>query len=633
MGSRKDSFVETVGVVLGLMGLTALMVGTIAFPIAKTWKNSFSITFLPAGAVLLAGSAFIKWRLASILLLPAGAVGLAITLMGWGKASEEAARLPYLLPTIIASLLMLASLAINVPAMIRGTSQRRGLVGANVFLMCLMGMVLLVAGNYLASRYYTKRDLTKTGTFTLSQRTADYVKSLDEPVTVTVIMSQTSGVTDEFDYACYGFAQNMLDSYATVSKGKLTVEYIDPISERQKALTFFNDLGGGEREQSIVFTSDQGFHQIPRRSLLDQDPMARFRGYAQSEPKFQGETVFTAALMKVTDKKRSTIYFTTGKGEKSLESGQNAMTYIAKRIREDNYDTKTINLAAQPLPDDCDILAIVGPRRPFSQPELDQIAKYLDNPAKPGKLFVALDPLVERVQESGLESILQERGLTVRQDVTAINPEDSLMAALIDPLTVYSTHTRHEITEKMEGLSTVFRVSCMIEPQKAPQGPQGQPVPMPYESEALALADKGWGEVNLSGERVKYDAGTDVAGPVPIAAASKKRDPNQPPPNPYMPSPPADPSFDGARIVATGDSDFLTDSMMQQGPGNVDFALNCINWLARKTNRLGIAAKPLFAEPISIKPGEGEAIFYGTLIGLPYLALVVGGIVYWRRTL
>ncbi len=67
MKASKNSFVETIGVILGLAGLTCVVVGAVAFLIAGEWKNSFSITFLPVGVILLVGSAFIMWRLASVL--------------------------------------------------------------------------------------------------------------------------------------------------------------------------------------------------------------------------------------------------------------------------------------------------------------------------------------------------------------------------------------------------------------------------------------------------------------------------------------------------------------------------------------------------------------------------------------
>ena len=124
-----------------------------------------------------------------------------------------------------------------------------------------------------------------------------------------------------------------------------------------------------------------------------------------------------------------------------------------------------------------------------------------------------------------------------------------------------------------------------------------------------------------------------LRGPVAIAACSQEKDPSVPPPSPYQPPTPPNPNFNGARIVVTGDSDLMTDQIVRACSGNIDFVLNSINWLSRKSTPLGISAKPLLADSIQImKPEQMQAIALSTLFGLPYIALVIGGIVYWRRS-
>ena len=629
LASNKDSLIETIGVIIGLAGLTCLLVGTIAFPVAGSWKNSVSIATLPIGAIFLIGSAFIKPRLPAVLLLPAGIVGVSIGLLGMNKLPENTSAMPYWIPVIAGCVFIVASIIFNISALSRSASKRRGLVGANVFLLCLMGLAVLVGINYMASMYYSKRDLTKTGRFTLAPRTIDILKNLPEPVEVTFVMQPGDFVSD--------FAKNMIEDYATLAKNKLTVKYIDPVNEPEQALKFFKDLSGGDKVYSVIFRTTHAFKQVPQSQLLEEvNPMAAYYGQ-QEDPKFKGEAEFTAAIIKVTDVKKSTIYFTTGKGELPIDSeaaggNPSAMTAVSKYIKDDNYDTKTINIASDKrIPDDCDVLAIIGPKRPFSQWEIDLISEYLKNR---GKLFVALEPVIDRdVQSSGLEKLLEDWGIRVRTDVLAINVERTIFG-VTGGAEIFAEHPKHEITQKMGSMATLFRIACIVDPIQPPRGPEGQPAPARWDAASLAkTSEQGWGEADLDNlNKIKFNEGADVRGPVSLAAASQERDPNMPPPNPYGPPPKPDPNFNGARIVVVGDSDFLTDPIVRNGPGNVDFTRNCFNWLARKNVSLSISAKPLLAEAISIKPEEMQAIFYSTLVGLPYLALMIGGIVYWRRS-
>jgi len=633
--SNRSSFVEVIGVVLGLTGLTCLMIGTLAFAVAGSWKNGASLTFVPAGAVLMVGGALIKWRLASVLLLPAGIVGSVIGGITWANAPETASKLPFILPTVIGAGLIIASAAINLPALLKsGSASRRGMVGANVVVMCLIGLVIVIVVNYLASLYYHQRDLTKTGRFTLSGKTISVLKSLKDDVQVTAILPPGQVSVNGIPIDIYSPTKRMLDDYARISDGKVSVRYIDPMTERKEIEDFFSKYEDGVQTLSVVFRTSKVSKQVMIDDILeDIDPYARMRG-GDVNPKFAGESAFTAAIMKVTDEKKPVICFTGGKGELPLKQGRGrepSMSILADNIRKDNYELRTINIAADgKIPDDCDILAIIRPMHPFSQTELDLIDEYLDNH---GKLLVALEPEFSKAPATGLERLLEERNIRMRTDALAIGRGGGLFGLRLS-YQVLAHHPAHEITEKLGNVATMFYVSGAVEPITPPRGPQGQPMPARFTATTIATtSDDGWGEVNQLGEeRMEPDPGIDISGPVSLAVAAVENDPNMPPPNPYGPPPPPDPNFNGARIVALADGDVFSNGAVTRGPGNVDFVLNCINWLAKKTERLDIGAKPFFAEAMTIKPQEQSAIFLSTLFGLPYLALVVGGIVYWRRS-
>jgi len=631
---NRSSFIDLIGVILALTGTTCLMAGVVAFAVAGGWKNSFSLTFVPAGAVLLIGGGLIKWRLAALLMLPVGVLAAAMGGILWSKAVaspvEGVGTAQFIVLTCIGIGLLAASVALSLPALL--SSSRRGMVGANVVAMSLIGLGIVVVVNYLGSLYYHQRDLTNVGRFTLSGKTISILENLEKDVEITVILPPGQLGVYGIPIDLHSPTKRMLEDFARISDGKVKVNYIDPMHEKSIE-DFFSKNMDCEQTLSVVFRTSKASRQVKLQDLIkDMDPYARMRG-EEMNPKFAGESAFASALLKVTDEKKPVIYFTGGKGELPLKQGSGreaSMSILGDHIRKDNYELKTINIATDGIPDDCDILAIVRPKHAFSQTELDLIEDYLDSS---GKLLVALEPEFTKVPPTGLERLLAERNIRVRSDALAIGRGGGIFGQELS-YQIHAQHPPHEITEKLGNVVTMFHVSGAIEPIAPQPGPQGQPLPARFNAATIAAtSDDGWGELNQLGqERMEYNTGIDISGPVSLAVAATENDPNMPPPNPYGPPPKPDPNFNGARIVALADGDVLSNGAVTRGPGNIDFALNCVNWLAKKTERLDIGAKDFFAKPMAIEPDEQSAIFLATLFGLPYLVLVVGGIVYWRRS-
>ncbi len=86
----------------------------------------------------------------------------------------------------------------------------------------------------------------------------------------------------------------------------------------------------------------------------------------------------------------------------------------------------------------------------------------------------------------------------------------------------------------------------------------------------------------------------------------------------------------GARVVVFGDVDFAANAFANN-PGNRDLVLNSISWLARKEKELGISAKAPDVRRSIIKPAQMTFIFWSSIAGLPFIGILVGGIVWWVR--
>src|SRR5690606_31729247 len=84
------------------------------------------------------------------------------------------------------------------------------------------------------------------------------------------------------------------------------------------------------------------------------------------------------------------IYFVAGHGEGDLsESGERGYSQIAEKLASEGIEHESLHLSSQAIPEDAAALAILGPRRPYMQEEIDALRTWLEGG---GRLLVALEP-------------------------------------------------------------------------------------------------------------------------------------------------------------------------------------------------------------------------------------------------
>ena len=118
-----------------------------------------------------------------------------------------------------------------------------------------------------------------------------------------------------------------------------------------------------------------------------------------------GEQMFTSMLLAVTSAKPFKAYFLQGHGEPSLSDTDETGYLKFGSILAQNYIavTNLELLGDNPVPMDCNLLIIAGPRTAFSEPELQKIDQYL---TQGGRLLVLFN-YASIKHPTGLEAILQ----------------------------------------------------------------------------------------------------------------------------------------------------------------------------------------------------------------------------------
>src|SRR5258706_10947025 len=90
----------------------------------------------------------------------------------------------------------------------------------------VIGLGILVLLNWLGARHYRRFDWTKSGLYTLSDKTVKVLKELKTPVSVVVFMTEGSPLHAE--------TQELLRRYKAKSS-LISVESLDPVRNRARA--------------------------------------------------------------------------------------------------------------------------------------------------------------------------------------------------------------------------------------------------------------------------------------------------------------------------------------------------------------------------------------------------------------
>ena len=486
--------------------------------------------------------------------------------------------------------------------MSRPSAARAGAGAAGIALL----FALFVGANYLGARHWVRGDWTKTHLFSLSQTTKKVLSGLTRPVQVTVFMTRNSRL--------YQPVSELLSRYRTAS-AKVEVEFLDPERNPMRAEALVKQFG--IRQNTVVFRSGERKKYVEEDKLADFDFSGAQMGASPQIRSFKGEEAFTSAILDVTEKSVSKIYFSSGHGEPRIDSQERGRGFAqAKQLleRENLSVASWDSLGKGSVPADATVVVVAGPRAALLEPEAAALKSFAQGG---GRILLMLDPVLPQpgAPESSLGAgdFLATYGLKVGADIV-IDPANAV--PMVGPETlVANNYGSHPIVRSLaeEGLPVVFPLARSVsKPVKPPEG---------YSETMLVETSKeGWGETSLTKlEAVQKDK-DDTPGPVTIAVAveSEKKDKD--------PKAPAK-TF---RLVVIGNSRFATNGSIANA-GNANLLLNAVNWLSGQERLVGIAPKTPEQASLALTRAQVNRIGLFTILGLPAFAIVLGVWVWYRR--
>jgi ABC-type uncharacterized transport system involved in gliding motility auxiliary subunit len=468
---------------------------------------------------------------------------------------------------------VLVSVIVNANELREGISGRSTKAGANGIVYAVAVLAIVVLINFIAARNHSRFDTTENKQYSLADASISLVKGLEKQVKVTGFF--LGGKADPIE--------DLLDNYRFVNPGKFEWEIVDPDKRPDLAERY-----AIRANATLVVESGE-----ERKTLTNVNPATL-------------EESLTNAILGVSSVGKKTVCAVEGHGEKSFEDVQTEFGYAAAKqaLEGENYAIKPLLLASvDSVPDDCTLLFIGGPERPFFASEAGIVDAYLE---KGGAVYALIDPRYA----GPLVDVLKKWGVALRDDLIVDKVVRLFEGETLGLQPIVTTYdTAHPITREF-AKQTIFTQARSVYGVEAPEG---------YTVTELAKSSpSSWGETNIerlfkSGE-VALEPG-DANGPLALGVAV---------------GPGGEQREGKAKLVVFGDADFANNRTITAF-FNTDLFLNAANWLTDQEKQISIRPKGPRSSFVRLTDDQMATIFHLAVLIFPQLLLTLGIIIAWRR--
>lgn len=279
---------------------------------------------------------------------------------------------------------------------------KRGGYSLAITAIVLVGLIVFnwLVG-VLADRFHLEFDMTTNQKNSISQENIDYIKGIEDEVTITIIGSEENyasyvayyaqnyyGVTisSNSDYEYFEQTQTLISKYGEYNDN-LVIKYIDPQSTEYTSITSSYSSYDFIYGDMIVQSSASGNKRTKILSFNDI--------YATTEDStsyyYYGYSTYTLASNKLESALTSAIAYVTSSDTKkvALITGHSENSYSSAfqdLLVSNNYDMTVISDSLiSEIPSDYDAIIISAPTIDFVGTELDAVSEFLDNNGQLGK--------------------------------------------------------------------------------------------------------------------------------------------------------------------------------------------------------------------------------------------------------
>ncbi|MBL6829695.1 MAG: GldG family protein [Puniceicoccaceae bacterium] len=474
---------------------------------------------------------------------------------------------------------------------------------ANRIVQIMLGLCLIASLNYLAAKYFSRIDLTQSGSYTLAPESKAYIRGLEEPVNIIVTIPNDPEVAELKQI--HQHLRKLLREYEAegMKEGKayINIEFVDIYRQRKRAQDLSNKYKL-RQENIILVTMGERSREIRQAELYE---------VADNQiVGFRGEKAITSAIIDVSAKDEDKIYFLVGHGEMRLDDVDplRGLSQLEAFLRERNYILATLDLTVdENVPVDADLIVVPSPQASLLSEEVEKLRRYMSE--RNGRMMVLIDP----GRRHGMEELFYDWGvLADDMMVEDIGPDFRAQGGDL----IIRRFAEHPITE----LLVDYQITALFGlPRPMRTDPGSLKDPRLKVTQIIGTSDQSWGERDYkTQDPIKYDEGRDLKGPVTIATVSTRTADTE-----------LGINIPGGRFVAFGNSDFIANNRLRAF-GNRTLFFNSMNWALAKNSMLNIATRPLESYQVVMSERDlNRTLMYYSII--PGITALLGLLIYLIR--
>ncbi|HVV01508.1 MAG TPA: Gldg family protein, partial [Verrucomicrobiae bacterium] len=197
-------------------------------------------------------------------------------------------------------------------------------IALNVSVIILLVLSVVVMANYLSRDYFSRFYWSSHTRAQLSPLTTNFLKSMTNRVKITLYYDRN----DPF----FSTVSSLLNEYCFVNRGISleTIDYLRDAGAAEKAKAQYK-LTYPSATNLVIFECQDRVKVVDGNALaqytLEAVPNAKEREFRKKPISFQGERMFTGALLAVSNPRPLVAYFLTGHGEHGPEGNDEVTGY------------------------------------------------------------------------------------------------------------------------------------------------------------------------------------------------------------------------------------------------------------------------------------------------------------------
>ena len=474
---------------------------------------------------------------------------------------------------------------------------------ANRIVQIILGLCLIASINYLAAKYFSRIDLTQSGSYTLAPESKAYIRELEQPVNIIVTIPNDPDVAELKQI--HQHLGKLFREYEAegMKEGKayINIEFVDIYRQRKRAQDLSNQYKLTQ-ENIILIAMGERTREIRQAELYEvrDNQISGFRG----------EKVITSAIIDVSAKDEDKIYFLVGHGEMRLDDVDplRGLSELETFLRDRNYRLATLDLTVEEsVPADADLIVVPSPQASLLLEEVEKLRRYMSE--RNGRMMVLIDP----GRRHGMEELFYDWGVLANDMMVEDVGSDFRTQ---DGDLIIRRFAEHSITE----LLVDYQISALFGPSRPMRAdPASFKDPRLKVTQIIGTSDQSWGERDYrTQDPIKFDERRDLKGPVTIATVSTRTAGTE-----------LGINIPGGRFVAFGNSDFITNNRLRAF-GNRTLFFNSMNWALAKNSMLNIATRPLESYQVVMSERElNRTLMYYAI--LPSATTLLGLLIYLIR--